>query len=66
MTPTVLQRFVSTPWSGIEERPTEETLRAMGFDVNRLGFYAWLVTHGKEPLDRAALQFSDSKYCEAG
>ena len=28
---------------------TEPDLERMGFDVHRLAFYAWLVSHGLEP-----------------
>ncbi len=34
----------------VEEPITEASLEAMGFDVRRLEFYAWLVAKGKEPL----------------
>ena len=45
-----------------DEKPTEESLQAMGFDVHRLGFYAWLVAHGKEPLVDHALHLSPRRF----
>ncbi|HVA23432.1 MAG TPA: hypothetical protein VMW62_03490 [Chloroflexota bacterium] len=51
MTSTVSQRPVPGGPFLPENRPIAElSLLAMGFNIRRLGFYAWLVEHGKEPL----------------
>jgi hypothetical protein len=52
MTPDVLQSGSTYFRPLVFDRvgPTEESLAAMGFDVHRLSFYAWLVAQGKEPL----------------
>ncbi len=54
--PSALQPH-PTYWRPLDvmAQPTEQDLQAMGFDVRRLGFYAWLVAHGREPnLDEDA------------
>lgn len=50
MMATLLQEPSWRSFLTVEEPVTEASLEAMGFDVRRLGFYAWLVEAGKEPL----------------
>lgn len=40
----------------------EGSLQAMGFDVKRLGFYAWLVAHGREPQLEPGARLSAARH----
>ena len=47
---TLMQQPSWRSFLTVEEPVAEARLAAMGFDVRRLRFYAWLVATGREPL----------------
>jgi hypothetical protein len=64
MMPSAIQEPVWRPFA-FAEQPSQASLEAMGFDVRRLGFYAWLVTHGREPLLDGEIRISTPRFGEA-